>query len=137
MKKYNKNYVNNESGLTLVEIIAALLILSIILLSFFAFFTQSAKFTKHNKENLTAVQVAEDVVAEIRPINSIDELEGYTINNGTYVNSLTYSPFEVKITISDGPVPRLKKANISVKSTSTGVIQNKEYRTEMYFKVTP
>ena len=136
MKKFSLNYVENEGGLTLVEIIVALLILSIILLSFFTFFTQSAKFTNHNKENLTAVQVAEDVVAEIRPVNSIDELDGYTQINGTYVNSLTYTPFEVKITIIDGPVTELKKANIAVKSTSTIGIQNKEYRTEMYFKVT-
>lgn len=41
-----KKFLNNEKGLSLIEIIASLIILTIILLSFFTFFINSAKTTK-------------------------------------------------------------------------------------------
>lgn len=116
-----KKHIKNNEGLTLVEILAALVLLSIVLVAFMSFFTQSAKFTAHNHETLTAVQVAEDVVAEVR--------------TGAYPESHTLSrgEYKIEIVIEDGPED-LKLATISVLSPEGAGINNPEFMTHMYFK---
>ncbi|CAM3109086.1 type II secretion system protein [Filibacter tadaridae] len=119
MKKYNQD----EKGVTLVEILAALVILSIVLVVFFTFFLQSAKFTQHNKEKLTAVEVAEDVVADVRNWKSKE--------NGKYVNN-SYDGYDVNIVIQPGPAG-LQKARITVETFSKEGIKESSFTTEMYF----
>ena len=119
-----KKHLKNNSGLTLVEILAALVLLSIVLVAFMSFFTQSAKFTAHNYETLTAVQVAEQVVAEVR--------------TGTYPISDTFKRegYEIDLVIEDGP-ESLKLATITVISPEGAGINNPEFSTQMYFEETP
>jgi len=111
-----------ENGVTLVEILAALVLLSIVLIGFFSFFTQSATFTKHNKEKLTAVQIAEEVIADVR--------------NGKYQDdtSIIKGDYEVNIVIEDGPADLiLKKAIVTVNSLTDMGIKGSSFTTEMYF----
>jgi prepilin-type N-terminal cleavage/methylation domain-containing protein len=61
-KKYNKNPL----GFTLIEILVTLVILSIVLLSFMSFFTQSSLFTQKNNEKLTAINLAQETVVTIK-----------------------------------------------------------------------
>lgn len=66
MNSYPKHPSKNKAGFTLIEVLAALVILSIILLSFFSFFSQSALFTQKNRDKLTAVNLAQDTVVAIK-----------------------------------------------------------------------
>jgi type IV pilus assembly protein PilA len=119
-----KKYIQNNRGLTLVEILAALIILSLVFLAFMTFFTQSAKFTMHNKETLTAVQVAEDVVAEAR-------IGKYFENTSFQRNS-----YKIDIKIENGPIPtNLKKATIEVTPNKKAINTNSKFITQMYFEV--
>jgi len=121
MGKFKLKRGMGEGGLTLVEILAALVILTIVFTAFFSFFTQSAIFTKHNKEKLTAVQVAEEVVADVRD----GEFE-----TGPYDKD----GYEVSIMIKSELVGLgLKKAVITVKSPSDVGIKGSSFITEMYF----
>lgn len=114
--------LQNEKGMTLVELLIAIVLLGIVLVSFMSFFTQSAKFTAHNNEKLTAVQVAEDVIAEVRQGN---------LN----IPSSKYENYIVTIKVINGPLyTNLKKAIITVKSDSTRDLKNKDFVTEMYFE---
>ena len=141
----------NDKGLTLVEILAAIVILSLVILAFMTFFTQSAKFTMHNQETLTAVQVAEDIVAKIRDKNSFEDLLGVTLNNipadrlkGSELQNGIYfyapsSKYNVTITLADASTPvkaYLRKAKISVMPTGESKIGNTPFETEIYFEVT-
>ena len=128
-----KKYIDNEKGLTLVEILAALVILGIILISFSSFFLQSAKNTKYNEEKLNAVAVAEKVIAEIRPNNHPANMGEYTLTNGVYVNSTTYDPFQVEIKVIDNEVINLNLAIITVKSNLMTGIKKTPFTTQMYF----
>lgn len=111
----------NENGLTLVEILAALVILGIVLVSFMSFFTQSAKFTAVNYEKLTAVQVAEDVISNVRE-NSLD-----------YKN--LYPEYKIDIVRSDGPTKNLKHAKITVKAIAGTRKDELGFTTEMYYEM--
>ncbi|AIY05107.1 hypothetical protein Plano_1142 [Planococcus sp. PAMC 21323] len=119
-----KRLIQNERGISLVEILAAVVILGIVLVSVMTFFTQSAKFTAHNSEKLTNIQVAEEVVAEARV--------------GKYQNNITFKKdgYDIIINISPGP-EKLKLAKITVKSPAGAGINEPEFTTEMYFEATP
>ncbi len=137
-----KRVIQNEKGMTLVELLAASALLGIVLITFMMVFTQSAKFTAHNQETLTAVQVAEEVVADVRGIGKLQDLlnANNSIQGNKLIDNHTYSPYE--ITIEERPAPsqvetKLKKAIITVKSPVGSGINEPEFKTEMYFKVSP
>lgn len=116
-----KNLMQNEKGLTLVEILAALVILGIVLVSVMSFFTQSAKFTSHNNEKLTNIQVAEEIIAEVR--------------RGTYTSDKRFNKNEylIEIDIEAGPGD-LKLAIVTVNSPTGAGIDEPEFTTQMYFE---
>lgn len=146
--------LKNNNGLTLVEILAALVLLSIVLVTFMTFFTQSAKFTANNHETLTAVQVAEDIVGKIRNTKSI-ALTSFSDCSTKQINENTkdpgkvtkckvngnYNKYEVILIEKSGPVKDkenkdyLKTVEIKVKSINGAGINNPEFQTEMYYEV--
>lgn len=137
-----KSFFHNEKGMTLVELLAALVLLGIVLVTFMSLFTQSAKFTAHNQETLTAVQVGEEVVAEVRKISKIEDMKKpvNTIQSKKITDNQTYAPYIVTIEEQSAPSSvstKLKKALITVKSAPGSGINEPEFKTEMYFKVTP
>ncbi len=62
----HKNYRFWNNGFTLLEILLTLVILSIILLSFMSFFSQSSLFTQKNNEKLTAINLAQETIVTIK-----------------------------------------------------------------------
>jgi prepilin-type N-terminal cleavage/methylation domain-containing protein len=83
---------NYEKGLTLIEILISISILSIILVTFLTFFTQSANVNKTSKNIGDATYVAENCMEEIsntiskttQPTNITNfTLNGYTQKTGT------------------------------------------------------
>ncbi|WKA59925.1 prepilin-type N-terminal cleavage/methylation domain-containing protein [Planococcus shenhongbingii] len=141
-----KGKYQNEGGMTLVELLAALVLLGIILVAFMSFFTQSANFTAHNHETLTAVQVAEEVVADVRDLSEIRSLKDqkdYKLVSNYIEDRTTHEQYIITLTEEIIEVPRqddptkklvLKKAIISVKSRSGYGINEPEFKTEMYLK---
>ncbi|WP_243292072.1 type II secretion system protein [Bacillus sp. FJAT-47783] len=65
------NWKFDESGVTLVELVASITILFIVLSVFATFFTQSALFTKKNEEAISAVNLARLVLEEVRENHSV------------------------------------------------------------------
>lgn len=135
-----KRKFQNEYGMTLVELLAAIVLLGIVLVAFMSFFTQSAKFTAHNHETLTAVQVAEEVVGEVRAINKIEGMkkDNNALQGKKIRDDKNYPPYIVTIEEIEAPVlvkEKLKKAIITVKSAPGAGINEPEFQTEMYFKV--
>lgn len=142
-------YMKKQNGMTLVELLAAIALLGIVLFTFMSIFTQSAKFSAHNQETLTAVQIAEQVVSDVRDLEGVlnlDGTKGYK-KIGTYIEDKnTYDHFVVTVTEEDVQVTRpdspataltLKKANISIKAKPGFGINEPEFKTEMYLKVQP
>ncbi|RLQ91920.1 type II secretion system protein [Planomicrobium sp. Y74] len=144
-----KNILNKEQGMTLVELLAAIALLGIVLFTFMSIFTQSAKFSAHNQETLTAVQIAEQVVSDVRDLETIFSLNniGSYKKTGSFIEDKdTYDHFVVKISEEpvqvirpDAPATALtiNKANISVKAKPGFGINEPEFKTEMYLKVQP
>jgi len=108
---------HDEEGTTLVELLAAIAILSIIVTSFLAFFIQSANTNKMTNEVNEATFVAQGVMEELTYYSS----EGYTAGAAdaevsssqsgfaieTKFNAVTDSSlYQVIFTVSEGGKPR-------------------------------
>ncbi|GAA0450492.1 type II secretion system protein [Alkalibacillus silvisoli] len=89
MKSHIKLMRSNQ-GFTLIEILGAITILSIVLISFIGFFSQSIILSSKVEDELTAINIAESVLSEIKDDPS--EVESY---NGRRIveNERNYYPF--------------------------------------------
>lgn len=56
----------SQQGFTLLEILLTLTILSIVVISFFHFFTQSVGFTEKNKSSLSAMHLAQETIVIVQ-----------------------------------------------------------------------
>ena len=76
-KRYNQFRFHSESGFTLVEIMAAMVILLLIVTACFPLFTMATKTTHENRARLTANELAkrelERVLAQVTPSNYVSE----------------------------------------------------------------
>lgn len=140
------NMQNNQKGLTLVEILAAITILSIVLLTFSSLFLQSSKFTNSNKDRLSEIEVAEEIVGTIRSSQSFKDLTGIkkdnvivnqipikNLINSSYVYNHPESNYVITITLSNGPAnTTLRKAVIKVEDLEGQPAEL--FTTEMYIE---
>lgn len=60
------NVWENDKGFTLIEILVSITILSVVLVVFASFFTQSALFTKKNEKEIVALNLARLALEELR-----------------------------------------------------------------------
>lgn len=137
MTLFSKNeviYLQDEKGITLVETLAAIILLSIIFISFYAFFINSAKYTEVNREKLTAVDLGEEVVAELRarPLDQIEDIQDQFSSNEFNVSINVRPPEEVPEEVRK----KLKLVLIEVTSKKQGDKPSSSFKTEIYVEVT-
>ena len=89
-----KKYFNNDYGVSLLEVVASMLLLTILLLSFFYLFVQNAKVTSSNHANFTASAVARELSADITKKCSIVRLDKASSSICNYDTSLTQTGFK-------------------------------------------
>jgi prepilin-type N-terminal cleavage/methylation domain-containing protein len=71
--KFNK-FVKNQHGVSLVEILAAVTILSIVFVSFLSFFPQASKHSNKTGEMLSAVNLAKEKLVIVKSNQNIKDL---------------------------------------------------------------
>lgn len=123
--------LKEERGISLMEVVASIVLITIILISFFGFFIQSSKHTKFNEEKLKSIEIAENVIAEIR--KSPDNYKSNTPIAEVIVFDTGYT---VLLTIEDGP-NSLKEATIEVTPIAGKGIKQSPFITHIYYEVTP
>ncbi|WP_147803076.1 PulJ/GspJ family protein [Alkalicoccus halolimnae] len=67
-----KNKIFNEEGVTLLELLASLVILTLIGFTFVSFFTQSMLFTERTEDNLDYININQQLLNE-----AVEELQNY------------------------------------------------------------
>lgn len=124
----------NEDGLTLIEILASLVIISIVLISFSTILLQATKHTKYNEEKLTEVDIAEEVIGKIR---ATDKSCGTIKTEVEAVDYKDYYKVELICEEEDlGDLPvSLGRATVTVTSKSELNTQKRSsFMTETYYK---
>lgn len=90
--KYKK-----ESGFTLIEVVASIVIITIILLSFSQLFIQSNKTAAYNNEKLVAINMAEAELERLKMspfsehLPQIDSTKVYNFETNSDIEKLLYS----------------------------------------------
>ena len=59
-------YSQNENGISLIEVVASLAIITLILLSFSQFFIQAKKTSAYNNEKIVTINLADGVLARLQ-----------------------------------------------------------------------
>ena len=67
--------MENEKGFSLIEVIASILLLSIVLVSFFTFFIQTNKAAVTNNEKLVVINLADAVLERLKLDPTLDKPE--------------------------------------------------------------
>ncbi|EGL81586.1 hypothetical protein CathTA2_2949 [Caldalkalibacillus thermarum TA2.A1] len=76
------NIFRSERGFSLIELLASLVIVAVVLISFAAFFVQSGKFNAHNQSKLVAVNLARGTLEQL-PLDGMEPpLEGQIYDYG-------------------------------------------------------
>ncbi|MBW8350214.1 type II secretion system GspH family protein [Bacillus sp. IITD106] len=94
-----KNVFNNK-GLTLIELLASIVILSIVIVSFLHFFSQAMLFTGKAEDRMTSINIAEKVLQSVKNDTANYTGEKQVINGKEYeevkpiiINKKTYYPY--------------------------------------------
>lgn len=90
--------INNQAGFTLIEVLVSIVILSIVLTTFFSFFSQSLIFSGKNEEKLVAYNLASKTlkIVELRYNNKLSstqsKIEIYSTNDICSSDLTTIAP---------------------------------------------
>ncbi len=55
-----KNKIDNEKGLTLIEVLLSITLLSIVMITFLSFFTNAFRFNSMNDDSIQAMNIARE-----------------------------------------------------------------------------
>ncbi|MEH7239006.1 type IV pilus modification PilV family protein [Bacillus sp. JJ1562] len=83
--------IKNEKGVTLIELISSIAILTIILLSFMSFFIMSAKYNGVSSDKMNATNIAREVQEEFK-VNEEKNLALKNLINYSRTSSVTSIP---------------------------------------------
>ena len=131
--------VKNESGLTLIEVVASIVIITIILLSFSQLFIQSNKTAHYNNEKLVLINLADGQLerAQALSFNSIGSLDTYlTSVNEVKLNDEKYTIKIEKTNYKVGSTEKQSDSDYSLIHLSvTASINNSKSVAEGYVKI--
>lgn len=109
-----------QDGMTLIEVIAAITLLSIVILAFAYVFIQSQQVTTSNGSKLTALQLAQKRLSDVLNANKPPQDLGTTVASPTekpdntqftihsssdQVDHTTYETYVYRLNDSDGNIP--------------------------------
>lgn len=103
--------IKKESGFTLIEVVASIVIITIVLLSFSQLFIQSNKTAAYNNEKLVAINMAEAELERLKLTPFAEHLP--PLNSGSLYNFETVPDIEKEL-YSGGD-----KYSLNIKATQT------------------
>lgn len=95
--------MSEEKGLTLVEVLAAIVLLAVVFISVFGFFANSFQFNSINNESIQGMNIAREQRALIQDLTLPDLKSEYTLVNGNYQKTFNKNEYEITILIKAAP----------------------------------
>ncbi|QUG42244.1 type II secretion system protein [Psychrobacillus sp. INOP01] len=131
-----RNKLNNNKGLTLIEVLASIVLLSIVIISFMSLFPQMTLMNHKTEDNLQAANVGKELLVEIKKltfesIKNGDSLPitniSIDINSNLTIIDGTYKSFKVKISLYanldiSGEIQKLHRIRIEVLDDKSTVL---------------
>lgn len=132
-----REWKNNEKGMTLIELLAAVAILTVVLSLFATFFIQSSLFTKKNEEAMEATSYVRLVLDELRgnphSLYSACGVQSFQAGSFPYIceegSFFESDQFEVRLVVDEVPAIQNETPAYEVKIE---IYQSGKKRTETY-----
>ena len=135
MKKRIFRFLRREDGVTLVEVVASVILISVILISFFGIFMNAFKFNAINDENLQAYNLARDWKAKINNYswNDIgDPTSGFIKATPYYIYETNVGEFHLKILISEEPERPVVDYYVPLRKVHIQILKSNQLISETY-----
>ncbi|WP_397379460.1 prepilin-type N-terminal cleavage/methylation domain-containing protein [Paenibacillus sp. YYML68] len=137
LKLYKRIKRTNQNGLTLIEVMAAVVILSIAVLSFTMLFSKNVEFSHREENRNAALTVARTVIEELKPVlpttgnaNIFGQqvlLASLRDNNAATAPAVIYYPSaadrQYRITITDLVIPASQSFQVQDKLKPANTFQ--------------
>lgn len=116
-----------EDGFTLLELLASIVILVIVITSFFTFFTQSARFSKVNEENIVATNFAREMLETVKGSGAY--YDGETCYKMNRVRDGLYPCVIISNTLSTSneQIGQLKRVIVEIREVDSDALVTKAY----------
>lgn len=105
-----KKLPGNEKGLTLIEVLASIALLSIVIVSFLSLFPQITNFNDSTEKNLQAAAVAKEVRVLVKEEATIPHHQNFSFtyertgpSNEKYMYKGQHNQFQVLLEIDENP----------------------------------
>lgn len=106
---------NDEKGFTLVEIVASIVIITIVLLSFFQFFIQNNKVANSNTEKLVVVNLSHYYLDRLKLERNLSD----PIDTKQHIHTMNNRPYTITVDTSQSTHEiEMKLVNVVVTVTS-------------------
>ena len=95
-------FIKKERGFTLIEVVASIVIIGIVLISFSQLFIQSNKTAAYNNEKLVTINLADAMLVKLKAESftkdtSITDVNKYFEDNSEPENSMKNPPLAIKM----------------------------------------
>lgn len=114
-----RSHKGNEKGMTLVEILAALVILGIVFIGFMTVFPQMTKFNEKTGTKLETMHEARNLLHEFKTLYTYDEFtidNGYSDSNGMWIKTKNTDLENEKVEYKIRKTASLKAGNTTEQS---------------------
>lgn len=105
-----KKLPGNEKGLTLIEVLASIVLLSIVIVSFLSLFPQITNFNDSTEKNLQAAAVAKEIRVLVKEEAMIPHPQKFTFTNErngpsseVYMYKGQHNSFQVLLEVDENP----------------------------------
>jgi len=94
-----KKHIQNPKGFTLIEVVASIIIITIVLLSFSQIFIQANRTAVTNTEKLVTINLADALLARVRAntYTKASDIQSYFIDNTQSNKKLKNPPLEIDL----------------------------------------
>ncbi len=92
--------IDNEKGLTLIEVLVSITLLSIVIITFLSFFTNAFRFNSINDDSIQAMNIAREQQALIKEESWNDITSTYPMTTDYYVQTINQPDYDIKISIN-------------------------------------
>jgi len=131
LKRILKNFLADEKGVTLIEVIASFVLLVIAIFSFYNLFIQTAKTTKSSESIVDATYIAQSEIENIYNESKVNGLDIASLNKLGYITDINSTAlFSKTITLKQNNTFNvtltIKNQNTPLKNVIIRVISNKD-----------
>lgn len=122
----------HQSGFTLVEILASVVLLTVVISLFLTLVPQMFAMNDRTEDNLKATLVAKEVIAAIKQRDYDSQLNALLVSSPpkydfTIDNDIKYKPYNIKVTINptpdvSGTIQKLYRLTVDVKDKNGKIL---------------